>query len=136
MPERGKTISTNFGNYGLWGENARRFADALAKEEKRYSLRYSGALVADLHQILHRGGIYFYPEDDKRPNGKLRLLYECAPLAMIAEQAGGAATTGKMNVIDIKPESVHQRIPFAIGSRYEIQKYEESYRGLPSGTER
>jgi fructose-1,6-bisphosphatase I len=97
-------------------------------------LRYSGSLVADLHQILHRGGIYFYPEDDKRPKGKLRLLYECAPLAMIAEQAGGSATMGRMSVIDIKPESVHQRIPFAIGSRYEIRKYEESYRGLPSGT--
>lgn len=130
MPERGKTMSTNFGNYGKWGEPAREFADVLAKEEKRYSLRYSGALVADLHQILHRGGIYFYPEDDERPNGKLRLLYECAPLAMIAEQAGGAATTGKMRVIDIKPESVHQRIPFAIGSRYEIEKYEQAYLGL------
>ena len=122
-------MSTNFGNYGKWGEPARRFADVLAGDEKGYSLRYSGALVADLHQILHRGGIYFYPEDDKRPNGKLRLLYECAPLAMIAEQAGGAATTGKMRVVDIKPQSVHQRIPFAIGSRYEIEKYEQAYEG-------
>jgi fructose-1,6-bisphosphatase I len=129
MPDRGKTMSSNFGNYGAWGEPARRFADALAGEEEGlYSLRYSGALVADLHQILHRGGIYFYPEDDKRPKGKLRLLYECAPLAMIAEQAGGGATTGTMRILDIQPDSVHERIPFAIGSRYEIEKYEESYR--------
>jgi fructose-1,6-bisphosphatase I len=130
MPARGSTMASNFGNYGIWGEPARRFVDSLGAEAKeRYSLRYSGALVADLHQILHRGGIYFYPEDTNKPKGKLRLLYECAPLAMIAEQAGGGATTGKEKVSDIQPETVHQRIPFAIGSRYEIEKYEEAYRG-------
>ena len=129
MPGRGKTMASNFGNYGIWAEPARRFARTLAEEEQgRYSLRYSGALVADLHQILHRGGIYFYPEDGTRPRGKLRLLYECAPLAMIAEQAGGGATTGRMRVSDIRPESVHERIPFAIGSRYEIDLYENAYR--------
>ncbi|HUJ68085.1 MAG TPA: class 1 fructose-bisphosphatase [Syntrophorhabdales bacterium] len=130
MPERGSTMASNFGNYGIWGEPTRRFVDSLGTEGKdRYSLRYSGALVADLHQILHRGGIYFYPEDTNKPKGKLRLLYECAPLSMIAEQAGGGATTGKEKVSDIQPQSVHQRIPFAIGSRYEIEKYEEAYRG-------
>jgi fructose-1,6-bisphosphatase I len=127
MPVKGKTISSNFGNYRKWAEPARRFGEALGKEET-YSLRYSGCLVADLHQILHKGGIYFYPEDDKRPKGKLRLLYECAPLAMIAEQAGGGATTGKNRVMDVEPASAHQRIPFAIGSRYEVEKYEEVYR--------
>ena len=130
MPDRGKTMASNFGNYKIWGEPARKFVETLAAGEKGYSLRYSGALVADLHQILHRGGIYFYPEDNKRPRGKLRLLYECAPLAMIAEQAGGGATTGKMRVMDIRPESVHQRIPFAIGSRYEIGVYEDAYRNV------
>jgi fructose-1,6-bisphosphatase I len=130
MPDRGKTMASNFGNYGIWSEPARRFADSLATDENdRYVLRYSGALVADLHQILHRGGIYFYPEDITRPKGKLRLLYECAPLALIAEQAGGGATTGKTRVSDVQPESVHQRIPFAIGSKYEIDRYEEAYRG-------
>jgi len=123
-------MASNFGNYGIWEEPARRFADTLRKQGKgRYSLRYSGALVADLHQILHKGGIYFYPEDEGRPKGKLRLLYECAPLAMIAEQAGGGATTGRKKVSDIQPESVHQRVPFAIGSRYEIEKYEEAHLG-------
>jgi fructose-1,6-bisphosphatase I len=130
MPGRGKIMASNFGNYGIWHKSARRFADTIAAQEKGYSLRYSGALVADLHQILHRGGIYFYPEDTTRPKGKLRLLYECAPLAMIAEQAGGGATTGKMRVMALKPESVHQRIPFAIGSRHEIEIYENAYRGL------
>ena len=95
MPDRGKTMASNFGNYGIWGEPVKKFADVLAEEEKgRYSLRYSGALVADLHQILHRGGIYFYPEDATRPKGKLRLLYECAPLAFIAEQAAWRGNYG------------------------------------------
>ena len=128
MPDRGKIVSANFANYGKWTPPAREFFDAItADADKRYSLRYSGALVADMHQILHRGGIYAYPEDNDRPEGKLRLLYECAPLAMIAEQAGGAGTSGKMRIIDIRPENIHQRVPFAVGSRQEIQKYEAAF---------
>lgn len=128
IPDRGGIISANFGNYRKWSEAARKFADVLTSgEESRYSLRYSGALVADLHQILHRGGIYFYPEEASKPEGKLRLLYECDPLAMIARQAGGDATTGRQRVLDILPVKVHQRIPFAIGSRHEIEQYEEIY---------
>jgi fructose-1,6-bisphosphatase I len=128
MPEKGAIVSANFGNYRSWEEPARKFTDMLAAERKgRHALRYSGALVADLHQILHRGGIYFYPGDSSRPGGKLRLLYECAPLAMIAEQAGGSATTGRTRIMGIHPESVHQRVPFAIGSLYEIGRYEEAH---------
>jgi fructose-1,6-bisphosphatase I len=128
MPAKGTIMSSNFGNYQRWADPVKRFAGTLAREET-YSLRYSGALVADLHQILHKGGIYLYPEDDKRPEGKLRLLYECAPLAMIAEQAGGGATNGKARVMEIAPGHAHQRVPFAIGSPYEIGKYEEFCRG-------
>ncbi len=128
MPEKGKIISANFGNRHRWAKPARAFSDSLtADEDDGYSLRYSGALVADLHQILHHGGIYFYPEDDHRPSGKLRLLYECAPLAMIAEEAGGGATTGKERVMDISPGSIHQRVPYAVGSVYEITAYEKAY---------
>ena len=129
MPVQGKLISANLGNYRKWSPPARNFSDSLiGTEDGAYSVRYSGALVADLHQILHRGGIYFYPDEQKRPQGKLRLLYECAPLAMLAEQAGGGATTGEMRVLDVQPEAIHQRIPFDIGSRYEIDNYEKSYR--------
>jgi len=129
MSDQGKIISTNFANYSKWTPPVREFFDAVTGElQNHYSLRYSGALVADLHQILHRGGIYAYPEEDKKPQGKLRLLYECAPLAMIAEQAGGAGTSGKMRINDIRPEGIHQRVPFAVGSRQEIQKYETAYR--------
>jgi len=128
MPAHGKIISANYANYSRWTQAAREFFDAITGDARnRYSLRYSGALVADMHQILHQGGIYVYPQDDKRPQGKLRLLYECAPLAMIAEQAGGAATTGKMCISDIRPEDIHQRVPFAVGSRQEIQKYEAAH---------
>jgi fructose-1,6-bisphosphatase I len=128
MPDKGKLISANFGNFGKWAKPARAFAEnILSGTEGMYSLRYSGALVADLHQILHYGGLYFYPDENERPEGKLRLLYECAPLAMVAEQAGGSATTGRHTVMDIRPEKVHQRIPFAIGSRHEIRVYEHFY---------
>jgi fructose-1,6-bisphosphatase I len=133
MPDQGKLISANLGNYSRWNDPARSFFNSLAEDDvHRYSLRYSGALVADLHQILHYGGIYFYPADQKRAKGKLRLLYECAPLALIAEQAGGGASTGEMRILDICPESVHQRIPFAIGSRDEIRKYDEVHSKLRS----
>ena len=128
IPEKDGIVSANFGNYSKWSAPARGFADhVLQKTEDRYTLRYSGALVADLHQVLHQGGIYFYPDDASRPEGKLRLLYECAPLAMIAEEAGGAATNGKTRIMDISPEHVHQRVPFAIGSQYEIEQYEKYY---------
>jgi fructose-1,6-bisphosphatase I len=130
MPERGKIFSSNLGNYGRWSGVAKAFSDSLVVGEgDSFSVRYSGALVADLHQILKRGGIYLYPEDEKRVEGKLRLLYECAPVAMIAEQAGGAATTGKMRVMEIEPGHIHQRVPLVVGSRYEVTKYEETYQG-------
>ncbi len=133
MPDQGRIISANFANQGRWTAGARMFAKMIIrKPDSRYTLRYSGALVADLHQILHSGGIYFYPADEKRPNGKLRLLYECAPLAMIAEQAGGSCTTGEIRITNIKPQNFHQRVPFAIGSRQEIQKYETAFR-RPNG---
>jgi fructose-1,6-bisphosphatase I len=129
MPAQGKIVSANFANYSKRAQPAREFIDAVtADAENRYTMRYSGALVADMHQILHRGGIYVYPADNDRPEGKLRLLYECAPLAMVAEQAGGAGTTGKMCIIDIRPENIHQRVPFAIASWQEIQKYESAFR--------
>jgi fructose-1,6-bisphosphatase I len=129
MPEKGGVFACNMGNYDQWSGPPREFVDGLmASDEVGYSLRYSGALVADLHRILQHGGIYFYPEDRQRPEGKLRLLYECAPVAMLVEQAGGAATTGKRRVLEIQPATIHQRIPFAFGSLDEIRAYERAYR--------
>ncbi len=105
--------------------------DAVAP--RSYSLRYSGALVADLHRCLIEGGIYFYPADGQHPDGKLRLLYECAPLAYVVEQAGGRASTGTERVLDVEGHSIHQRAPLAIGSAQELALYEAFLKhGQPS----
>jgi fructose-1,6-bisphosphatase I len=127
-PDRGPYYSANLGRYHDWDPNVRGFADYMIERDpesgRPYSLRYTGALVADLHRSLLEGGIYFYPADAAHPNGKLRLLYECAPLAFVAEGAGGRASTGRLRVLDVRPESLHQRVPFAVGSRDEVELYE------------
>jgi fructose-1,6-bisphosphatase I len=86
-----------------------------------YSHRYVGTLVSDFHRTLLKGGIFAYPGDVKNPDGKLRLLYECAPMAMIAEAAGGAASTGRERVLDVVPTALHQRVPLFIGSKLDVE---------------
>nr|XP_005995577.1 PREDICTED: fructose-1,6-bisphosphatase 1 [Latimeria chalumnae] len=88
-----------------------------------YGARYVGSMVADVHRTLVYGGIFLYPANTKSPKGKLRLLYECNPMAFIVEQAGGMATTGVEAVLDVKPESIHQRVPIALGSPDDVQEY-------------
>ncbi|XP_036044713.1 fructose-1,6-bisphosphatase isozyme 2 isoform X2 [Onychomys torridus] len=88
-----------------------------------YGARYVGSMVADVHRTLVYGGIFMYPANQKSPNGKLRLLYECNPVAYIIEQAGGMATTGTQPVLDVKPESIHQRAPLILGSPEDVQEY-------------
>jgi fructose-1,6-bisphosphatase I len=91
-----------------------------------YTSRYIGSLVADFHRNLLKGGIFIYPKTAGYPDGKLRLLYECNPMAMVVEQAGGKATDGRGNrILDVKPESLHQRIPLYVGSRNMVNKAEE-----------
>lgn len=132
MPASGTSFAANLGYYHLWDAPPQRVADRLmaldATPDGPYSMRYSGALLADLHAILMRGGLYFYPADRDRPDGKLRLLYECAPLAFLADCAGGAATTGTERILDVAPREIHQRVPFAIGSKREIELYEAAFR--------
>jgi fructose-1,6-bisphosphatase I len=86
-----------------------------------YSARYIGSLVADFHRTLLKGGVFLYPPTDKAPGGKLRLLYEANPLAMIAEQAGGAAVAGAGRILEIVPTRIHQRTPLIVGSRVEVE---------------
>ncbi|KAM6985683.1 fructose-1,6-bisphosphatase 1b [Aplochiton taeniatus] len=88
-----------------------------------YGGRYVGSMVADVHRTLVYGGIFLYPANDKSPKGKLRLLYECNPMAFIMEQAGGMATTGSQNVLDIQPTNIHQRVPVVLGSPDDVQEY-------------
>ena len=120
MPKRGKTYATNYGNCSNWFPATQRLVDYFNQPDadtgRPYSMRYVGSLVADFHRTLLEGGIYIYPADKKKPNGKLRLLYECSPLAFLAEKAGGAATDGKQRILDIQPTELHQRSPLIIGS--------------------
>jgi len=127
-PKRGKIYSINEGNLTKWDEGTRKYISYLKEKDggagRPYSLRYIGSLVADFHRNLLKGGIFLYPG----PKPKLRLLYEGAPLAMVAEQAGGLATTGTERVLDIEPMSLHQRIPLIIGSYDDVLKYQEFVR--------
>ena len=122
IPQPGQRIySVNEGNYLNWSEGQRRFVDHLkgldGENERPFSSRYVGSMVADIHRTLLYGGLFMYPADRRSPNGKLRLLYECAPMAMIIEAAGGRAITGTMDILDVEPESLHQRVPLYIGSK-------------------
>ena len=102
------------------------------KDGRPYSARYIGSLVADFHRNLIKGGIYIYPATKGSPKGKLRLLYECSPLAFIVEQAGGLATTGASRIMDIQPKELHQREPLLIGSKNMVLKAMEFIAELES----
>lgn len=121
-------FSSNLGYWKYWPESVRRFTDYLQgidEQRKALSLRYVGSLVADFHRNLLAGGVYYYPADAKAPQGKLRLAYEAAPLAFIAEQACGLATDGRLNILDKQPEKLHQRTPLYIGNRDLVEKASE-----------
>eukprot|EP01024_Parvocaulis_polyphysoides_P029123 TRINITY_DN2627_c0_g1_i2.p1 TRINITY_DN2627_c0_g1~~TRINITY_DN2627_c0_g1_i2.p1 ORF type:complete len:451 (-),score=37.58 TRINITY_DN2627_c0_g1_i2:710-1912(-) len=128
IPEVGKIYSFNEGNYGRWDPSVQKYIDSLKDDERwggsPYSSRYIGSMVGDFHRTLLYGGIYGYPSDRKNKNGKLRLLYECAPMSYLAEQADGKASTGQERVLDIVPDIVHQRVPLFIGSKKEVEYLE------------
>src|SRR6185295_1317686 len=124
-PKRGKIYSINEGNVNQWDAGTRRYIDHVKQDAKTdgrpYTHRYIGSLVADFHRNLLKGGIFLYPG----PKGKLRLLYEASPLAMVVEQAGGSASTGTQRILDINPENLHQRVPLIIGSTDDVKLYEK-----------
>jgi fructose-1,6-bisphosphatase I len=128
-PATGKYYSVNESNYPRWTPGYRRAVDTLKGVDGKgngKNARYIGSLVADFHRNLVAGGVFLYPGDKKSPNGKLRLLYECAPLSFIAEQAGGAATDGVRPILDIVPTELHQRSPLVIGSRDDVALVERT----------
>jgi len=124
IPRRGSMYSVNEGNESKWDPKVRDWVRWLKTPDKAsgrpYSSRYIGTLVADFHRTLLKGGIFAYPADEKNPNGKLRLLYEAAPMAFIARAAGGAASTGTQAILDIVPTELHQRVPLYIGSHDDV----------------
>jgi fructose-1,6-bisphosphatase I len=133
IPKRGKIYSVNEGNFHRWDEGMRKYIRYLHEEDnatnRPYSSRYIGSMVADIHRTLLYGGIYMYPADKKNPEGKLRLMYECNPMAFIVEQAGGRSSTGTQRILDIKPTSLHQHSPVFVGSEEDIGIAEEFLQG-------
>jgi fructose-1,6-bisphosphatase I len=124
MPEQGPYYSANEANAASWPVAYREYLQGLLRGElggKAYSARYIGSLVADFHRTLLKGGVFLYPPTDKAPQGKLRLLYEARPLAMIAEQAGGAAVDGVERILELRAEGIHQRTPLVVGSKREVE---------------
>lgn len=118
-PSHGSIYSVNEGNFWQWEEAFRQYIRYVHQTEG-YTARYSGAMVGDFHRILLQGGVFLYPGTVKKPEGKLRLLYESAPLAFLMEQAGGRATTGNQEILDVVPEKLHVRTPLIIGSKDDV----------------
>jgi len=127
FPEDGKIYSVNEGNYIHFPQGIKNYIKYCQMEEgdRPYTSRYIGSLVSDFHRNMIKGGIYMYPKTSKDPKGKLRLLYECNPMAFIAEQANAKASDGYMNIMDIQPTELHQRVPFICGSKNMVEKAEE-----------
>jgi len=126
FPETGSIYSVNEGNYVHFPQGVKDYIKYCQTEEedRPYTSRYIGSLVSDFHRNMIKGGIYIYPNTSKNPDGKLRLLYECNPMAFIAEQAGGKASNGVKRILDIVPEELHQRVPFFCGSKKMVEKAE------------
>ena len=136
IPEQCRIYSVNEGNSNYWDEGTKRYVNYLKETDRTtgrpFTSRYIGSLVSDFHRNLLYGGIFLYPADYKKgptkPEGKLRLLFEAAPIAFIAEQAGGYATTGTDRILDIGPKHLHQRVPLIVGNKSEVLRYEEFIR--------
>ena len=131
IPDDCKIYSMNEANLEKWDpplqKVVRQWREGTGKSGERFSSRYIGSMVGDVHRTLLYGGVFGYPGDTKNPNGKLRLLYEGAPMSFIMEQAGGLSTTGKERVMEIVPEYVHQRVPVLMGSKNAIQEVIDAY---------
>ena len=126
IPEFGTIYSINEGSYNTWDYGLKRFIKYCQeydpKSHRPFTTRYIGSMVADVHRTIIKGGIFIYPHSAKYPEGKLRLMYECNPLSMIMEQAGGMATNGEQRILEIQPESIHQRSPIYMGSSKNVLK--------------
>lgn len=133
IPQRGSIYSVNEGNRQMWDDGFRRYIDYIQTRDhatgRPYKGRYVGSMIADVHRTILYGGLFAYPADENNPEGKLRLLYEANPVAMIVEQAGGRATDGHRRILDIEPTSVHQRTPLLLGSTDDVLLAEEFIAG-------
>jgi fructose-1,6-bisphosphatase I len=129
IPEDTKEFSINMSNMRHWAPPVRKYVDELlagktGTRDKDFNMRWIASMVADVHRLLTRGGIFMYPWDSREPNkpGKLRLMYEANPMSMLVEQAGGAATNGEQRILDIQPTMLHQRVSVVLGSKNEVER--------------
>ncbi len=129
IPADTKEFAINMSNQRFWEAPVKRYVDEMVAGKggplgKDYNMRWVASMVADVHRIMTRGGIFMYPMDEKvrDKGGKLRLMYEANPMALLVEQAGGAATTGRQRILDIAPEKIHQRVPVILGSKNEVER--------------
>ena len=127
IPKNGNIYSINEGNYLQFPDYVKKYIKFCQEEEdeRPFTSRYIGSLVSDFHRNMIKGGIFLYTQTAKNPNGKLRLLYECNPIAFICEQAGGLAINGEKNILDIEPKELHERTPFYCGSEKMIQQFQK-----------
>jgi len=136
IPTKGDIYSINEGNSKEWDEPTTKFvdyckgkgADKAGKKHKSMKARYIGSAVADVHRTLLYGGVFCYPGDKKNPRGKLRLVYECNPIALLIEQAGGRCTDGHTRMLDLKPKKLHERAPMFCGSPQDMLELEHFYK--------
>ena len=124
MPEKGPYYSVNDSSESTWPAGYAEYVDSM--RTGGYSARYIGSLVADFHRTLLKGGVFLYPPNKTKAGGKLRLLYEASPLAFIAEQAGGMASSGNGRILEIEPTEIHQRTPFIFGSKHEMEAFADA----------
>jgi fructose-1,6-bisphosphatase I len=132
IPERANIYSVNESNFDYWDESIKNYIRYVKatdpKTNRPLNSRYIGSMVSDVHRNLLNGGIYLYPATTKLPNGKLRLTYEANPMAFIIEQAGGKASNGHQDIMQLTPENIHQRVPLFIGCSYDVSLVEEYIR--------
>lgn len=133
IPHQGTIYSVNEGNTCFWSDSMKEYIASLKSEDATpkgpFTGRYVGSLVADFDRTLRKGGIFLYPTDAKRPNGRLRLLYECMPLAFIMEQAGGAAVNGPERIVEVVPGDIHQKSALITGSPHEVGRFQRTVYG-------
>ena len=142
IPEDTSEFAINASNERFWEPPVQRYVAECKNgstdvRQRDFNMRWIASMVADIHRILMRGGVFMYPRDTKDPSkeGRLRLMYEANPMSFVVEQAGGIGSTGRMRILDIEPEQIHQRVPVIIGSRNEVERLERYHRDYDSGTD-
>src|SRR6266545_2155376 len=141
VPEDTREFAVNASNERFWERPVRRYVDECIAGRSGprggdFNMRWIASLVAEVHRILIRGGLFMYPKDTKEPAkaGRLRLVYEANPMAMLIEQAGGRASTGRQRILDLVPKALHERAPLILGSRHEVERLERYHREADAGT--